>query len=137
MRTSRRAALRALVATVAAAAARPALATVGAAEWQVETPGGSRIVHLDPYKERHGTCLLGPGGDDEVYVSNIRWWQYYATYVLGEAESGFFLFDEVSRRVDWYDNVHAARTRATQRSGSRETSAVLRGPPAAGSSVAR
>ncbi len=81
-----------------------AQATIGIAERQLETPGGNRIMHLDPLKERHGTCLIGGDGTDgrplesaEVHVAHIRWWQYYRTYVAGETRSGFFLFDEVSR----------------------------------------
>jgi hypothetical protein len=117
-------------------------ATVGYAEWQVATPGGNRILHLDPWKERYGTCLVGglagdgqAHGSPEVLVSHIRWWQYYRTYVAGETDSGFFLFDEVSRSVDWYGSVEALRTHARQRSQDGPRSPVMCGlaagtPPA-------
>jgi hypothetical protein len=110
-------------------------ATVGLAEWQVATPGGNRILHLDPLKDRYGTCLVGGAGGNgqplesaEVLVSQIRWWQFYRTYVAGETDSGFFLFDEVSRHVDWYDSLEALRTHARQRSQDGPRSAVMRGP---------
>jgi hypothetical protein len=110
-------------------------ATIGLAEWQVATPGGNRILHLDPLKDRYGTCLVGGSGDNgqalesaEVLVAHIRWWQFYRTYVAGETDSGFFLFDEVSRRVDWYDNIEALRTHARQRSQDGPRSAVMEGP---------
>lgn len=113
-----------------------AQATIGMAEWQLETPGGNRILHLDPLKDRYGTCLIGGDGADgrplesaEVHVAHIRWWQYYRTYVAGETRSGFFLFDEVSRRVDWYDSIEAMRTHARQRSQGRPLSAPMTQPP--------
>ena len=113
--------------------ATPLLATIGAAEWQVVTPGGNRIVHLDPLKAKHGTCLIGGRGDDgrslgeaEVYVAQIHWWQYYPKkYVTGETDNGFFLFDEVSRSVDWYTSIEAMRTHAQQRSGGGPASEPL------------
>jgi hypothetical protein len=114
----------ALAALTALLLASPGLATIGMTEWQIVTPGGNRIAHLDPWKENYGTCLIGGRGDDtqsaeaaEVLIAHIRWWQYYRTYVIGETDSGYFLFDEVSRFVSWYDSVEAARTHARQRSG--------------------
>jgi hypothetical protein len=112
-------------------------ATVGMAEWQTETPGGNRILHLDPLKERYGTCLIGGNGADgrplesaQVHVARIRWWQYYRTYVVGETRRGFFLFDEISRSVDWYDSIEALRTHARQRSQGGPLSAPMTQPPA-------
>jgi hypothetical protein len=111
--------------TLGQALAFAARATVGAAEWQVLTPGGNRILHSDPLKGRFGTCLVGGDGKDgrsladaEPLVAHILWWQYYRTYVAGQTMSGYFLFDEISRRVDWYDSVEALRTHAHQRSGA-------------------
>jgi hypothetical protein len=105
--------------------AHTAGATLGAAEWQERTPGGNRIVHLDPLAPRFGTCLVGGPGTDgkpledaDVIVAHIQWWQYYKTYVIGETDSGVFLFDEISRAVDFYSTAEAARTHARQRSGS-------------------
>jgi hypothetical protein len=77
-------------------------ATVGFAEWEIDTPGGNKIGRLDSWKEKHGTCLLTAGDerglrhgrDEEVYVSHIGWWQFFEGYIIGESKQAFFLFDE-------------------------------------------
>jgi hypothetical protein len=126
--------MRLAVALIGLLCAWQAVATIGLAEWQVTTPGGNRIVHLDPLKDRYGTCLVGGDGEDgrplesaQVHVAQIRWWQYYRTYVAGEARSGYFLFDEISRSVDWYDSIEALRTHARQRSQGGPLSAPMTG----------
>jgi hypothetical protein len=74
---------------------RGALATAGMAEWQMPTPGGNLISHDDPYVEKHGTCLrAASGAEARVYVSKVRWWQFFNHYVVGGAEGGYFLFRE-------------------------------------------
>jgi len=67
-----------------ALAAGRAFATVGFAEWEVATPGGHRISHIDPLKERHGTCLrradqqpgLISSDPADVFVNHVEWWTY-------------------------------------------------------------
>jgi hypothetical protein len=89
---------------------RRAFATAGLAEWEIATPGGNRISHIDPLKERYGTCLRKaddqPGVilDDptRVYADRVEWWQYYAGYVLGKARQGWFLFEESTASVEYF-----------------------------------
>ncbi len=89
---------------------RVAFATAGAAEWEIATPGGNRISHIDRLKERYGTCLrqadAQPGViiDDpaHIYVDHLEWWQYYPRHVLGKASQGFFLFDEALPRAEYF-----------------------------------
>jgi hypothetical protein len=90
---------------------RPAFATAGLAEWEIATPGGNRISHIDPLKERYGTCLrkadAQPGVvvDDpsRVYADQLEWWQYYPRYVLGKARQGWFIFEEATARIEYFD----------------------------------
>ena len=73
-----------LVMVLIALAAGRAFATVGFAEWEVATPGGHRISHIDPLKERHGTCLrradqqpgLISSDPADVFVNHVEWWTY-------------------------------------------------------------
>jgi hypothetical protein len=89
---------------------RPAFATAGLAEWEIATPGGNRISHIDPLKERYGTCLRKaddqPGVvlDDpsRLYADQLEWWQYYPRYVLGKARQGWFIFEETTGKVDYF-----------------------------------
>ena len=89
---------------------RLAFATAGVAEWEITTPGGNRISHIDPLKERYGTCLRKaddqPGVivDDpaRIYVDHVEWWQYYPQHVLGQARQGFFIFDESLSRAEYF-----------------------------------
>jgi hypothetical protein len=88
----------------------PVLATAGMAEWEIATPGGHRISHIDPLKERYGTCLRKaddtPGivVDDpaRVYVEQLQWWQYYPGYVVGKARDKLFLFEESTHAVHYF-----------------------------------
>jgi hypothetical protein len=99
-----------LVAGFAILPVRQALATAGVAEWEIVTPGGNRISHIDPLKERHGTCLRkaddNPGVvvDDpaRVYVEQLEWWQYYPSYVVGKARDRLFLFEESTHTVHYF-----------------------------------
>ena len=58
-----------------------AFATVGLAEWEITTPGGHRISHVDPLKARHGTCLRRadrqPGlieqRAEDIFVTHLEW----------------------------------------------------------------
>jgi len=85
-------------------------ATAGLAEWEVATPGGHRISHIDPLKERYGTCLrradAQPGvisnTPSEIYVAHLEWWRYYPGHVVGKAAKGFFVFQEATERVDYF-----------------------------------
>ena len=91
--------------------AAPAVhATAGLAEWEVATPGGHRISHIDPLKERYGTRLrradAQPGvisnTPSEIYVAHLEWWRYYPGHVVGKAAKGFFVFQEATERVDYF-----------------------------------
>ena len=91
--------------------AAPAVhATAGLAEWEVATPGGHRISHIDPLKEHYGTCLrradAQPGvisnTPSEIYVDHLEWWRYYPGHVVGKAAKGFFVFQEATERVDYF-----------------------------------
>jgi hypothetical protein len=105
-------------------AAGPAFATVGFAEWEVATPGGHRISHVDPLKERHGTCLRRadrqPGliSDDsaDIFVDHVEWWTYYSGFVMGQARRGFFLFDETTAAVDYYATEQELQRQIVRRS---------------------
>mgnify|MGYP001814371545 FL=1 len=87
-----------------------ASATIGFAEWQIQTPGNNLISHIDPLKERYSTCLRpadrAPGsiyeGELKVYVSHLRWWQYYNGYVVGKGNRGYFIFNEKSAAVEFF-----------------------------------
>lgn len=89
---------------------RAAFATAGLAEWEIATPGGNRISHIDPLKERHGTCLrkaddtAGLVLDDpaRIYVEDLEWWQYYPGHVVGKGRGGLFVFDEASHAVGYF-----------------------------------
>jgi hypothetical protein len=86
----------------------PVMATVGLAEWEVQTPGTNIVCHSDPFIATHGTCLRPsdqhPGGSGEtVWVGHIEWWQYFQGYVVGKAQRGFFVFDEATRKVTFHE----------------------------------
>ena len=84
-----------------------AFATAGMAEWEITTPGGNRISHIDPLKERHGTCFrkadetAGLVLDDpaRIYVEELEWWQYYPGHVVGKGRGGLFVLDETTHAV--------------------------------------
>ena len=91
--------------------ASPAVhATAGLAEWEVATPGGHRISHIDPLKEHYGTCLRRADAQSgvisntpsEIYVDHLEWWRYYPGHVVGKAAKGFFVFQEATERVDYF-----------------------------------
>jgi len=89
----------------------PLYATVGFAEWRIKTPSGNSISHIDPIKEKYGTCLMkieessGLIYKDQlvVYVSHLRWWQYFKGYVVGGADDGgYFIFNEVAAKATFF-----------------------------------
>jgi hypothetical protein len=86
---------------------REARGTVGMAEWDLKTPGTNVICHSDPFIERYGTCLRPadktPGANETVYVAQIDWWQYFKGHVVGKAQRGFFVFNESTRAVRYFD----------------------------------
>src|SRR2546425_3159525 len=92
----------ALIATFGAATVQPATGAVGLAEWEIETPGGHRISHVDPLKARFGTCLRRAGDMADVYADHLEWWTYHPGHVVGKAAKGYFLFDERSRRIEYF-----------------------------------
>jgi hypothetical protein len=74
-----------------------ASATVGLAEWEVDTPGGNHISHIDPWIAEHGTCLRS---GESIFVSHIDWWQLYKGKVVGHKPAGIFVFDERTKQVE-------------------------------------
>ena len=98
----------ALVAIVLSLSLRPAAASVGLAEWEVQTPGGNFVSHADPYSSECGICLMAeaqtePGSPSrKTYASQVTWWQYYPGYVSGKAEEGYFLFQEKTRAITFF-----------------------------------
>lgn len=95
--------LRSLIAAGPLLCAAAASASVGLAEWSVYTPGGHQISRNDRLKDRHGTCLhsdtTSTSSKPTVFVSHLKRWRYFEGHVVGESRSGFFLFDENSRKV--------------------------------------
>jgi hypothetical protein len=84
-------------------------AGVGLAEWTIETPGKNRIADSDLFANQ-GVCLHRPakaGGvldNKAVCIPHIQWWIYFKGHVVGEAKQGFFLFDERSKKVQYFDS---------------------------------
>ncbi len=99
-----------LVASLLLYRSADAPATPGFAEWEITTPGGHLISHIDPLKSRYGTCLRKPDATpglvydrpEDVYVAHIEWWAYHRDHVSGKARSGYFLFDEGRRGVSTF-----------------------------------
>lgn len=80
-----------------------AFATIGAAEWKLETPGGHVVSHSDSWKEKHGTCIKEKKGD-KIFISKIVWWQYYEKTIVGETDSRYFIFDEEDQMRIFVEN---------------------------------
>jgi hypothetical protein len=80
----------------------PAFATAGLAEWEIKTPGGNLISHVDPYIASHGTCLRAGANPETVYVARLEWWRTYRGAVAGKARQGFFLFEETRHAVRFF-----------------------------------
>jgi hypothetical protein len=74
-----------------------ARATVGLAEWEVDTPGGNHISHIDPWIAEHGTCLRS---GERIFVSHIDWWQLYRGKVVTHTPAGVYVFDERTKQVE-------------------------------------
>jgi len=94
-----------------------AWATAGLAEWDVQTPGTNMVCHSDPFIADHGTCLRprdakpGESSDPAVYVSHLEWWQYFPGHVVGQAKRGHFMFNEVTRKVEYLETEAKLLTR--------------------------
>ena len=76
-------------------------ATAGFAEWEIKTPGGNLISHVDPFIAANGTCLRSVS-PEKIYVAHLEWWRYYRNAVVGKAKKGFFILDETSHRVSFF-----------------------------------
>ena len=103
----------------------PVLATVGLAEWHLKTPGGNKIAHLDPWKEKHGTCLMTYGQTDKIFVSNIVWWQYFNDYIIGKTKDSFFIFQETKKETDFITNETSLHDKANKLSIGRPVSVKM------------
>jgi len=111
-----------------------AIATVGLAEWEIKTPGGHLISHIDPIKERYSTCLRKPDktpgliNQPEVYVSHLKWWQYYNGYVIGKGNKGYFIFNERSKKTEFFGTrTLLEQTIETRRLGSSRSKKMTPG----------
>ena len=108
-------------------AASPCFGTAGLAEWEIRTPGGNLISHIDPLIARHGTCLrkaddtagLVSERPEDVYVSHLEWWTYYPDHVVGKAHRGYFIFQERTRAVDGYPTERALTDALRRRASAR------------------
>ena len=92
-------ALRAILLT--ALAIVPCFATAGLAEWEIKTPGGNLISHVDPFIAANGTCLRSVR-PETIYVAHLEWWRYHRNAVVGKAKKGFFILDETSHAVSFF-----------------------------------
>lgn len=92
----------------------PVSGTIGLAEWHLKTPGGNKIAHADPWKEKHGTCLITYGHPDKIYVSNIDWWQYFNDYIIGKTQNSFFLFKESEKTTAFVANETSLHAQARE-----------------------
>jgi hypothetical protein len=92
-------ALRAILLT--ALAIVPSFATAGFAEWEIKTPGGNLISHVDPFIATNGTCLRSSRAET-IYAARLEWWRYYRNAVVGKARKGFFILDETSHAVSFF-----------------------------------
>ncbi len=79
----------------------PCFATAGLAEWEIKTPGGNLISHVDPLITANGTCLRS-ARPESIYVAHLDWWRYYRNAVVGKAKNGFFIFVETSHSVSFF-----------------------------------
>jgi hypothetical protein len=87
-----------------------ATATAGFAEWQIPTPGGNMISHIDPFIDNFGTCIREADKNPSVvydnpksiYVDHLLRWKYGKGIIMGEDKRGFFLFDEKSHAKKYF-----------------------------------
>jgi hypothetical protein len=84
-----------------AVAVVPCFATAGLAEWEIKTPGGNLISHVDPFISANDTCLRS-AQPETIYVANLEWWRYHRKAVVGKAKKGFFILDERSHAVSFF-----------------------------------
>lgn len=92
-----------VVPIVALVGTQPVQASIGFAEWEITTPGGNYIGKSDLYPVC-GTCLVSRPASDSptnstIHASQVRWWRYYPGYITGQADKGYFLFDERSKAI--------------------------------------
>jgi hypothetical protein len=89
-------------------------ATVGLAEWEIDTPGGHRIAHGDAWKVEHGDCLLSKD-DDRPLVSHLVRWRYYPGLVIGRTTTDWFLLDEKTEAITRFADERSAEAALRKR----------------------
>jgi len=116
-----------VVASIVLSVGSSASARVGLAEWEVETPGGHLVSHVDPWVEQHGTCLRQRtvGSDPGILVDHVEWWRYYPDHVAGKAQGGYFLLHELTHALSRHASEAALETALRQRGVGAATSARL------------
>src|SRR2546427_2160909 len=92
-------------------------ATAGLAEWEVATPGGHRISHIDPLKEHYGTCLRRADAQEELaeeQSDGTAWFGFRANRQRLSPEHLWILIYEVSMsttKQTWDPNRYARNAR--------------------------
>ena len=81
-----------------------AMSTAGFSEWDVPTPLGNSVDHTDPFIGQYGTSIRPSGHfeSDAPFVVKVETWIFYAGYIAGKAEKGFFLFNEMTKETEYF-----------------------------------
>lgn len=77
-----------------------ALATIGIAEWENTTPGGNKIGNNDALPSNVRTAIYRDYST--IYVKNVEEYGFYTGAIVGKAEQGFFLFNEITKEVNYF-----------------------------------
>ncbi len=67
----------------------PCFATAGLAEWEIKTPGGNLISHVDPFIAANGTCLRS-ARPEAIYIAHLDWWRYLSERRGRQSKEGVF-----------------------------------------------
>src|SRR5260370_15957139 len=78
-------ALRAILLTALAIA--PCFATAGLAEWEIKTPGGNLIFHVEPFIAANRTCFRSAWPYTN-YVAHLESWRYLSIPMVGHTKTG-------------------------------------------------
>ena len=92
-------------------------ATAGFAEWSIPTPLGNEVNHTDPFIGTDGTSVRPQGHNesDAPFIVKVNSWVFYAGYIAGKAEKGFFLFNEVTKEVEYFPGEVEQETRMREK----------------------
>ncbi len=96
-----------------------AFGTAGIAEWAVATPLGNEVNHTDPFiEEGDGTSIrsVDASGAGVPFVKKLLSWTFYVDYIAGQAGTGFFLFNETTKKIEYFKD-EAAQKKRMQETG--------------------